>query len=282
MRAPRSHAPRSGRVHPGCPGVANITFGVILIFVTIAALQVLGSPRSRTPPSRCLPSSSARSRIIAAVLILGSVTSSEGRGTILGHACGFGTDKAIAGLGITTAGTPLGHPHPNRAGRRHGVLRHHTAQALDFPQVVSSSTRFWPSAGAVRRHHCCRTCRESSGTVAGAATTSFVTRRSCLRCDGPEVHGHRRFHHYPAFGSPVSGRRRGAPSARWSGCSGPQLRAWRIGRARGRHPSPLTHPRGSRVLRRRDPGCSAQQPQHVPVTPTGRATIPLEGRGAIA
>ncbi|HLR57211.1 MAG TPA: mechanosensitive ion channel [Beutenbergiaceae bacterium] len=119
--------------------LANITFGVILIFVTIAALQVLGISAISNPAEQMLTLLlGAIPAIIAAVLILGiGYLIAKVVGTILESTLrGFGTDKAIAGLGITTAGTPPSVILTRIAQVAVMVFfAIMAAQALDFPQV---------------------------------------------------------------------------------------------------------------------------------------------------
>lgn len=88
--------------------LANIVFGVILIFVTIAALQVLGISAISGPAEQMLAILlSAIPAIIAAVLILGigyliaKMVSSLLEPTLEG----LGTDRAVAKLGITSGQT---------------------------------------------------------------------------------------------------------------------------------------------------------------------------------
>ncbi len=87
--------------------LANIVFGVILIFVTIAALQVLGISAISDPAQQMLNILlGAIPAIIAAALILGiGYFIAKVVGTILESTLtGLGTDNAIAKLGIATDG----------------------------------------------------------------------------------------------------------------------------------------------------------------------------------
>ena len=119
--------------------LANITFGVILIFVTIAALQVLGISAISNPAEQMLTLLlGAIPSIIAAVLILGiGYLIAKIVGTILESTLrGLGTDKAIAGLGITSAGTSPSVILTRVAQVAVMVFfAIMAAQALDFPQV---------------------------------------------------------------------------------------------------------------------------------------------------
>src|SRR5699024_378298 len=119
--------------------LANITFGVILIFVTIAALQVLGISAISNPAEQMLTLLlGAIPAIIAAVLILGiGYLIAKVVGTILESTLrGFGTDKAIAGLGVTTAGTPPpAIPTETAQVPAMGFFPTMAPQPLDFPQV---------------------------------------------------------------------------------------------------------------------------------------------------
>lgn len=86
---------------------ANIVFGIILIFVTIAALQVLGISAISHPAEQMLTVLlAAIPSIIAAVLILGiGYLIAKVTGSILENTLhGLGTDRAISGLGISTDG----------------------------------------------------------------------------------------------------------------------------------------------------------------------------------
>src|SRR5699024_5229814 len=106
---------------------------------TPAPLHALGISAISIPAGQMLtPLLDASPAIIAAVLILGiGYLIAKVVGTILESTLrGFGTDKAIAGLGITTAGTPpsviLTRIAPVAFMVFFPIM---AAQALDFPQV---------------------------------------------------------------------------------------------------------------------------------------------------
>lgn len=88
--------------------LANVVFGVILIFVTIAALQVLGISAISDPAEQMLTVLlAAIPAIVAAVVILGiGYAIAKMTGSILeGTLGGLGTDRAIASLGISSGRT---------------------------------------------------------------------------------------------------------------------------------------------------------------------------------
>lgn len=119
--------------------LANIVFGVILIFVTIAALQVLGISAISDPAQQMLNILlGAIPAIVAAVLILGiGYLIAKVAGSILESTLkGLGTDAAVAKLGVSTEGKSAATIITRIAQVAIMVFfAIMAARALDFPEI---------------------------------------------------------------------------------------------------------------------------------------------------